>query len=102
MQNGLKYIEILNNICEYYGIDEEKFIELLKNRDNKYILLLLLKYNHCLDTERVKEVFNLKTSKSISNNLKLAEEKLLINRLFREKYFELEDNIGKNSMTNLL
>lgn len=23
MQNGLKYIEILNNICEYYGIDEE-------------------------------------------------------------------------------
>lgn len=30
MQNGLKYIEILNNICKYYGIDEENSIELLK------------------------------------------------------------------------
>jgi len=46
MQNKLKYAKILNNICNYYGIDEEKFIELLKNRDNKYILLLILKNNH--------------------------------------------------------
>lgn len=101
MQNGLKYLKILNNICNYYGIDEEKFIELLKNRDNKYILLLVLKNNHCLETDKIKEIFNLKTSKSINSNLRLAEEKLLVNKIFREKYFELEDNIDKNEITNL-
>ena len=95
MQNKFKYVKILNNICNYYGIDEEKFMELLKNRDNKYILLLILKNNHCLEVEKIKEVLNLKTSKSISSSLRLAEEKLLINRFFREKYFELENNIEK-------
>lgn len=101
MQNGLKYLKILNNICDYYGIDEEKFIELLKNRDNKYILLLILKNNHCLEMDKIKEIFKLKTSKSINSNLRLAEEKLLINKIFREKYFELEDNIDKNEIANL-
>lgn len=101
MQTKLKYLKILNNICNYYGIDEEKFIELLKNRDNKYILLLVLKNNHCLEMDKIKEIFNLKTSKSINSNLRLAEEKLLVNKIFREKYFELEDNIDKNEITNL-
>ncbi|WP_315070830.1 hypothetical protein [uncultured Clostridium sp.] len=101
MKNKLKYIKILKNICDYYGIDEEKFVELLKDRDNKYILLLVLKNNRCLETDKIKEIFNLKTSRSINNNLKLAEEKLLINKYFREKYFELENNIEKNDVTNL-
>ena|SRR5471030_1559383 len=100
MQNKLKYAKILNNICDYYGINEEKFIELLKNRDNKYILLLILKNNHCLEVNEIKEIFKLKTSKSINNSLRLAEEKLLANRFFREKYFELESNIEGNGMTN--
>jgi phage antirepressor YoqD-like protein len=101
MHSELKYVKILNNICSYYGISEERFIEFLKNRDNKYILLLILKNNHCLEMDQVKEIFKLKTSKSINSNLRLAEEKLLINKIFREKYFELEDNIEKNDMTNL-
>lgn len=99
--NKLKYIKILRNICDYYGIDEEKFVELLKDRDNKYILLLVLKNNRCLEIDKIKETFNLKTSRSINNNLKLAEEKLLVNRYFRKKYFELENNIEKNDITNL-
>ncbi len=101
MQSKLKYIKILKNICNYYGINEENFVELLKNRENKYILLLILKNNQCLDKEKVKEIFQLKTSKGISNSLRLAEEKLLVNRIFRERYFELENNIEKNDMTNL-
>ena len=101
MQNKLKYVKVLNNICNYYGINEGEFIKLLKNRDNKYILLLILKNNHCLQVDKIKEIFNMKTSKSISSSLRLAEEKLLINRLFREKYFELENNIEKNEMINL-
>jgi hypothetical protein len=95
MENKLRYMKILNNICNYYGIDEEKFIELLKNRDNKYILLLILKNNHCLELDKIKDILKLKTSKSINSNLKLAEEKLLINKIFRERYFELEDNIER-------
>lgn len=95
MQNKLKYIKILKIICNYYGIEEENFIELIKNRDNKYILLLILKNNNCLDKEKIKEILRLKNSKSINNSLKMAEEKLLVNRIFRERYFELENNIDK-------
>ncbi|AGF54396.1 stalled ribosome rescue protein Dom34 [Clostridium saccharoperbutylacetonicum] len=101
MRNALKYVKILNNVCNYYGISEEKFIEFLKNKDNKYILLLILKNNNCLDAEKIKEVFKLKTSKSINKNLRLAEEKFLVNRLFREEYFQLENSIEKNDMINL-
>jgi len=100
MQNKLKYVRILNNICNYYGINQDEFIKLLKNRDNKYILLLILKNNHCLEIDEIKDIFKVKTSKSISSSLRLAEEKLLVNRYFREKYFELENNIEKNDMTN--
>ena len=95
MQSKLKYIKILKIICNYYGIEEENFIELIKNRDNKYILLLILKNNNCLDKEKIKEILRLKNSKSINNSLKMAEEKLLVNRIFRERYFELENNIDK-------
>lgn len=95
MQSKLKYIKILKTICSYYGIEEKDFIELIKNRDNKYILLLILKNNNCLDKENVKEILRLKNSKSINNSLRLAEEKLLMNRIFRERYFELENNIDK-------
>ena len=101
MQNKLKYVKILNNICNYYGINEDEFIELLKNRENKYILLLILKNNHCLEIDEIKGIFKLKISKGINSSLRLAEEKLLVNRFFREKYFELENNIEKNDMTNL-
>lgn len=101
MKERLNYINILNYICNYYGIDEEKFIELLKERDNKYILLLLLKNNNCLEPEKIQEILKLKTLRSINSNLRLAEEKLLINRFFRQKYFELEDNVDKNSRINL-
>lgn len=101
MQNKLKYMKILNNICNYYGINEEEFIELLKNRDNKYLLLLILKNNHCLEIDKIKEIFKVKTSKSISSSIRLAEEKLLINAIFRERYFELENNIEQNDMANL-
>lgn len=100
MHNKLKYASILNAICSYYGIEENKFIELLKKRDNKYILLLILKNNNCLEIEKIKEIFKLKTSKSINSNLKLAEEKLLINKFFRETYFELESNIENDDKIN--
>ena len=88
-------------ICKYYDIEEKEFLELLKAKENKYLLLLLLKNNNCFDINTIKELFNLKTSRTVNNNLKQAEEKLLINRNFREKYFDLENHINNDEMINL-
>lgn len=71
----------------------------LKNKECRYILLLLLKEFRCLDKEKIKKELSIKTNKSIDNNLKRAEEKLLINKEFREKYFYLEKKIGKKLVT---
>ncbi|MDR5587734.1 MULTISPECIES: hypothetical protein [Clostridium] len=95
MISKMKYINILNGLCEYYGIGEQDLIELLKERENKYLLLLLLKNYSCLEQENAKEILRVKSSQSVNNNLKSAEEKLLINRDFRKKYFEIQDNIDR-------
>ncbi len=98
---NMRYLRILQMICKYYDIEEKEFLELLKAKENKYLLLLLLKNNNCFDINTIKELFNLKTSRTVNNNLKQAEEKLLINRNFREKYFDLENHINNDEMINL-
>ena len=35
-------------------------------------------------------------NKSLYNKVKIAEEKILINKRFREEYFELEEKIKEN------
>ena len=97
----MRYLRILQMICKYYDIEEKEFLDLLKGKENKYLLLLLLKNNNCFDINKIKELFNLKTSRTVNNNLKQAEEKLLINRNFREKYFALENHINNDEMINL-
>ena len=97
----MRYLRILQMICKYYDIEEKEFLDLLKGKENKYLLLLLLKNNNCFDIKTIKELFNLKTSRTVNNNLKQAEEKLLINRNFREKYFALENHINNDEMINL-
>ncbi|AOR22584.1 hypothetical protein [Clostridium taeniosporum] len=95
MINNIKYIKILEGICKYYGIGQHELIELLKQRENKYLLLLLLKNYSCFEKENVKEILRVKSSKSVNSNLKSAQEKLLINREFRKKYFEIQDSIDR-------
>ena len=97
----MRYLRILQMICKYYDIEEKEFLDLLKGKENKYLLLLLLKNNNCFYINTIKELFNLKTSRTVNNNLKQAEEKLLINRNFREKYFALENHINNDEMINL-
>ena len=97
----MRYLRILQMICKYYDIEEKEFLDLLKGKENKYLLLLLLKNNNCFDINTIKELFNLKTSRTVNNNLKQAEEKLLINRNFREQYFALENHINNDEMINL-
>ena len=95
MISKIKYINILNGLCEYYGIGQQGLIDLLKERENKYLLLLLLKNYSCLEQESAKDILKVKSSQTVKSNLKTAEEKLLINRDFRKKYFEIQDSIDK-------
>ncbi|MBD7912633.1 hypothetical protein [Clostridium cibarium] len=92
---GDRYLKILRTISLYYGIDEENFILLLREKENKYLLLLLLKKYKCMDEKTLMCILNYKSKKSISNNIKKAEEKLLINKEFRDKFFEIEESLLK-------
>ena len=90
-----RYLKILHVLCTYYGMSTDDLIKLLEERDNKYLLLLLLKKYKCMGQEKVKEVFNVKNKRTITNNVRRAEEKLLINRDFRKKFFEMEEDLLK-------
>lgn len=93
MDNHERYLTIINTICEKNNISKEELKEILKEKEMKYMIILCLEKYDCLDEENFKDVLRIKTKKSIYNNLRKAEEKLLINHKFRKKYFELEKNI---------
>lgn len=80
-------------LYQHYEVNEQG--NLLDNKEVKYLLLLLLKQFNCLDKERLKKQLDIKNSRSIEINLRKAEEKLLINKEFRQKYFYLEEKIEK-------
>ena len=90
-----RYINILRGISLYYGMDENNFIQLLKDKENKFLLLLLLKKYKCMDQNNIMGILNYKNKKSILYNVKRAEEKLLINREFRDKFFQIEESLLK-------
>lgn len=95
MNKSYRYLKIIKALSLYYGISDEELIEVLKNKESKYILLLLLKKYKCVKDDEIMQVLNYKNKRSIAYNTKRAEEKLLINREFREKFFELEENLLK-------
>ena len=65
---------------------------IMKRRECKYLLLLLMRK---LDKEIIKEQLKLKSDRTINNNIAKAEEKLLMNREFRDDFFCLEERIEK-------
>lgn len=89
------YKRVINILIQYYGISHEEFCELLRKKENKYLLLLLLKEFKCLNKEKIKEDPMILSYRSIIYNLKKAEEKLLVNKDFREDYFSLQEKIEK-------
>lgn len=90
-----KYLRILNVIYSYYGMNEGDVLKLLKDKDAKYLLILLLNRYRCIDEEKLKVILNIKSKQSITYNLRRAEERLLLNREFREIYLELEEGLLK-------
>ena len=87
---------IIKNICQSYGMDNAEIYEIMKNKECKYLLLLLMREFQCFDKKFIKEQLKLKSDRIIRNNIKRAEEKLLINKEFREEFFNLEGKIQKN------
>lgn len=90
-----KYEKVLEGICEVKGIKREELFKILKDRNCKYLLFLLMKKYNCVDLEKLNEDFSINNKRSVSYGTKKAEEKLLINRDFRNMYFEVEDIIDK-------
>lgn len=95
MDLGDKYLRIVESVCAYYGLSNANLIDLLKDRENKYLLLLLLKKYRCMDKEKLRVILNVKSNRAITSNIKKAEEKLLINKDFRDRFFEIEEGLLK-------
>jgi hypothetical protein len=90
-----KYLRILQVICSIKGIDREELFRILKDRESKYLLFLLLKKYKCTDMEVLYRDFSIDSKKSINYNMKKAEEKFFVNKDFRDMYFEAEGIIEK-------
>ncbi|HCW04011.1 MAG TPA: ribose-5-phosphate isomerase [Clostridium sp.] len=86
-----KYEKIINIICKYKGITKEELGKILKDKECKYLLLLLLENYKCMDLKQMEEDLQILSKRSIKYNVKKAEEKFFINKGFREKYLEVEE-----------
>lgn len=89
------YSIVIDNICKINNMNEKDILDMLKNRENKYLLLLMLRKYNMFDKEIIKGLLQLESTKGINYNLRKAEEKFFINRNFREKYLEIDRNIEK-------
>ena len=95
MNLGDKYLKILESICNYYGLTRSDLLNILKDRDNKYLLLLLLKKYRCIDEKKIKDILDIKSNRIIKYNMKKVEEKLFINKEFIERFFAIEEGLLK-------
>lgn len=86
---------VINVLCAHLGIDATEMSKILKKKENKYLFLLLLKNYKCLDKEKVKQMLEIISDKSINYNINKAQEKLLVNKEFREMYFKIEEGLNK-------
>jgi len=83
-------------LSSYYGMSYEEFKNRLKKKDNLYLTLLLMKKFKCLNLEVIQESLGISNNRILAYKIKKAEEKILINKRFRDEYFELEDKIKEN------
>lgn len=91
-----KYEIIILILSSYYGMSYEDFKKRLKKKDNLYLTLLLMKKFKCLNLEVIQQSLGISNNRTLDYKMKKAEEKILINKSFRDEYFELEDKIKEN------
>lgn len=90
-----KYDKIVEMLCSYMKISKDEMFKILKDKECRYILFLLLKKYRCLDIDVINNYFPNYSKKALNYNYKKAREKFFINRDFRERFFEIEDDIEK-------
>lgn len=93
MDNFDNYYRIIKLICMHKGINESELSKLLKDKECKYLMLLLMKKYGYIDMEKLRDDFSIKNKKSINYGFKKAEEKLFINKNFRDLYFKINNLI---------
>lgn len=91
-----KYENIIMILCQYYEISYYEFNKLLRKKEKAYLTVLLMKKFRCLNSEGVKEKLGIISNRSLHYKIKMAEKKILINKNFRDEYFELEEKIKEN------
>jgi len=91
--SGDKYEKVISVLCDIKGLRREELIKLLKDRECKYLMFLLLKKYGCVDLGKLKIDFSIQSKKSINSTCKKAEELFLINKQFRELYFRMQELI---------
>jgi len=91
----LNYDNVINTICHVNNIKREQLEEILKNKELKYLSLLILKKYNCLELDKIKADFKINSKRTLKYNENRAEEKLLVNYNFREKYFYMDEEINK-------
>ncbi|WP_291634535.1 ribose-5-phosphate isomerase [Clostridium sp.] len=94
MLKNIDYEKIIEAICYVRGIKRCDLLKVLKNKEYKYILLLLLKKYKCDDVESIYKDFLIFSKRSIKYGSKKAEERFFINKEFRDMYFEIESKLG--------
>ncbi|KGM98370.1 ribose 5-phosphate isomerase [Clostridium novyi A str. 4552] len=95
MYNSNRYKNVISAICKIKGIRKEELYKILKDKECKYLLFLLLNKNKCIDIDSINRDFSINSKRVVNNNIRKAQEKLLINREFREIYFSLQDELDK-------
>lgn len=90
-----KYEKIIDIICSMKGIEKEDLYKILKDRECKYLLFLLLKKYNCDDMEKINRDFYINNKRVVNYNIRKAQEKFLINNEFRQVYFQVEKEIGE-------
>ena len=86
---------VIEVMCRHFNIEKAELNDILKKKENRYLFFLLLKNYKCLDKEVLKEVLERISNRSISYNLNKGEEKLLVNKEFREAYIRFEEMIDE-------
>jgi hypothetical protein len=87
------YQKIIDLLCKYKGLSRSELFKILKDQECKHLFYLLIKKYGCADLEMIQKDLPSVNKSKIKNNLKKAEEKLMLNRKIRNMYFEAEDLI---------
>ncbi|WP_040210588.1 hypothetical protein [Clostridium polynesiense] len=91
--NEKLYNQIIEFICTYNGITKGELYSILKDKDSRYLLFLILKKYSCTDKELILKILKLKSKNTVNSSFRKAEEKFFVNKEFRERYFKIEEKI---------